>query len=292
MEEAGKEWKCPTCSEGKSKTDNIPSNDSVDELIGAMETDEKSAEDSIEDESVQAKDNKTKPAQKSKSRRKSSSGGGEVSKEKTPTCHMCNNIPRDNSIYCSEECVTAHAKAALAMLTKDGKNYKANNPVVVLEPKTNTLLTGPKAPTEASLEVWLQSHSQYHVVMPGNTGKKILNRSTSSSSSSTPNKDRSGPKLVAPHRETPEKKKQKIEDLIKKRPIKSKEEMVAEAKAALRRSVSSYDGHRPSKRERRSSDSIDRKPVPVRRKIEKPKQQEYVEVKETKSSDKALRYLI
>ena len=90
----------------------------------------------------------------------------------------------------------------------------------------------------------------------------------------------------------PEKKqKQKIEDLIRKRPIKSKEEMVAEAKAALRRSVSSYDGVRPSKRERRSSDSIDRKPAPVRRKIEKPKQQEYVEVKETKSSDEALRYM-
>ena len=52
-----------------------------------------------------------------------------------------------------------------------------------------------------------------------------------------------------------EKPKAKIEDLIKKRPIKSKEEMVAEAKAALRRSVSSTYDSRPSKRERRNSDS-------------------------------------
>ena len=287
MEEAGKEWLCPSCSEGKSKTD-VPSKDSVEDLLGAMETDEKPTEDSIEEESsVQVKDNKSKPSPKSKSRRKSSSGGGEAPKEKTATCHMCSNVPRDGSIYCCDKCVSDHAAAALAMLTKDGKNYKANNPVVVLEPKTNTLLTGPKAPTEATLDVWLQAHSQYHVVMPGNTGKKMLNRSTSSTSS-TPNKDRSGPKMIAPHRETPEKKKQKIEDLIKKRPIKSKEEMIAEAKAALRRSVSSYDGYKPSKRERRSSDSVDRKPAPIRRKIEKPVQ-EYVEVKETKSSDKALR---
>ena len=134
-------------------------------------------------------------------------------------------------------------------------------------------VTGAKA--ESSFQTWLQQTSH---ATPGK-----LQRSSSNTSSKT------GPKLIAPHRETPEKKKQsRMEDLIKKRPIKTKEEMVAEAKAALRRSVSGQD--RPSKRERRSSDT-ERRPTPIKRKPEKPRP-EPVDAKETKSSDKALRSMV
>ena len=121
-------------------------------------------------------------------------------------------------------------------------------------------------------------------------GKKIIGKS----SNSTPSKDRSGIKLISPHKVTPDKRKKetKIEDLIKKRPVKSKEEMVAEAKAALRRSVSSQEWDRPSKRERRNSGSMDRKPVPIRRKIEKPRPDPMEDVRETKSSDKSLRSMV
>ena len=38
-------------------------------------------------------------------------------------------------------------------LLKDSNKAKSNNTVVVLEPKTNTLLNGPNAPTQASLQV-------------------------------------------------------------------------------------------------------------------------------------------
>ena len=108
--------------------------------------------------------------------------------------------------------------------------------------------------------------------------------------SGTPTKERSGPKIISAHRES-EKKAQKIGDIIKKRPVKSREEMVAETKAALRRSVSTQDSFRPQKRERRNSESTDRRPTPVKRKpVEKPVV-EY-EYKEPKHSDSiALRFV-
>merc|ERR1712066_782927 len=60
--------------------------------------------------------------------------------------------------------------------------------------------------------------------------------------------------------------------------------MVAETKAALRRSVSSQDSIRSSKRERRSSESTDRKPTPAKRKAVEKSSADY-EYKEIKSSD-------
>ena len=120
----------------------------------------------------------------------------------------------------------------MSLLTQDGKMSKASNPVVVLEPKTNTLLNGPNAPTEGSLQSWLQTHTSFHVVMPSKPSSSRFYGSGSQ-------KIRTGPKLIAPHREAPSKKAQKLSFLesIQRQPIKSKEEMVAETKATLRRYV-------------------------------------------------------
>ena len=111
--------------------------------------------------------------------------------------------------------------------------------MVVLEPKTNTLLNGPNAPTEGSLQSWLQAHTSFHVVMPSKpSSSKFYGGSHSHHSS---NKGRTGPKLIAPHRETPDKKtpgpahRKSFMEAIQRQPVKSKEEMVAETKATLRR---------------------------------------------------------
>ena len=78
-------------------------------------------------------------------------------------------------------------------------------------------------------------------------------------------------------------------EAIQRKPVKTKEEMVAETKATLRRAISSRDGGRPSKKERRSSESVERKQPVVRRKQEKLKV-EHVEVRENKPQDnKSLR---
>ena len=39
-------------------------------------------------------------------------------------------------------------------------------PIMVMDPKSNTMLTGPSAPALKSLEQWLLRHPTYHVVMP------------------------------------------------------------------------------------------------------------------------------
>ena len=69
--------------------------------------------------------------------------------------------------------------------------------VVVLEPKTNTLLNGPNAPTEASLASWLVAHQSFHVVLPRDQPQ------AASPYKQKVKQPRPGPKLVPPHRETP-----------------------------------------------------------------------------------------
>ena len=39
--------------------------------------------------------------------------------------------------------------------------------VVVMERRSGRVLTGPNAPTEAQLELWLQTHPSFEVVQPG-----------------------------------------------------------------------------------------------------------------------------
>ena len=290
MELAGKDWKCPGCLKGLSRDSNQAATatkkesadsavvDDIDELLN----------DDLEDEFLGSGSSpaKVETPEKSKLRRKSSLvlEEPERKKEKGPSCHLCSNPPLANSLYCSDACIIAHTSQALALLSKDGKSGKAS-PVVVLEPKSNTLINGHRAPTQSSLKSWLLSHKTYHVVMPS---KGSLNKAQAAS---TPSKERSGPKIISAHRE--EKKAQKIGDIIKKRPVKSREEMVAETKAALRRSVSTQDGFRSQKRERRSSESIDRRPTPVKRKpVEKPVvEYEYKEPKHSDNSS-ALRFVI
>ena len=42
--------------------------------------------------------------------------------------------------------------------------------VTVIERRSGQVLTGPSAPTEVQLELWLQTHPSYEVVLPGTTG--------------------------------------------------------------------------------------------------------------------------
>ena len=40
------------------------------------------------------------------------------------------------------------------------------NHLLVMDPATNTMLSGPNAPTTATLKEWLKSHPTFHVIMP------------------------------------------------------------------------------------------------------------------------------
>merc|ERR1719318_171059 len=149
MEEAGQDWKCPPCLAG------LENNDDTTESVEKIETDDFDAEEEMDvpddlsdkndedfkDEfvvsppSASVKKSQTPSKTRTRTRRKSSTGAVqdvEKPKEKVVSCHMCPNTPRESSIYCSEECIKAHANQALSLLTQDGKRSKASNPVVVL----------------------------------------------------------------------------------------------------------------------------------------------------------------
>merc|ERR1719308_355461 len=112
-----------------------------------------------------------------------------------------------------------------------------------------------------------------------------------------------GPKLIAPHRETPDKKSEKkspgaahrisFMEAIQRKPVKTKEEMVAETKATLRRAISSHDGGRPAKKERRSSESVERRYPVVKKRQDKIRFDPPLEPKESKTPDnKSLRSMV
>lgn len=106
----------------------------------------------------------------------------------------CSNKPQPESLYCSDECVKKHVEKALRRFAKTRKMVKthkktslsllstlfhfqksggtdknsspSSHPVMVMDPKANTTLNGPNAPTEANLESWLLKRPSFHVVMP------------------------------------------------------------------------------------------------------------------------------
>ena len=307
MEEAGQEWKCQKCVEGVNKAsdgedapnvDDLLEDDTVEEIgetiidevddAGEDDDEEDMEEDEPEEDKPKTPRRRVTAAARRKSggatgssdkrrRRKSSGELPKVEKKpKTPTCHMCPNPPNQSSIYCSEHCISRHAGEALKQL---GSKASGRDPVVVLEPKTNTLLNGPNAPTQATLPSWLLAHPTFHAVL-----------SRQSSSSSFYNKEKKREEGERKRRDSGEKLKSPVKikkqpsflETLQNRPIKSKEELVAETKAKLQRAMS-RDGGRPTpakKEVRRQSSNTT--PAPVRRKT--------VPVKEpspppTKSSD-------
>ncbi|KAG5896281.1 hypothetical protein JTB14_033575 [Gonioctena quinquepunctata] len=62
-------------------------------------------------------------------------------------CVVCQKQARKNSIYCSENCILAHAQG--------------------IERATGKMITGNKAPSAANLDQWLKDHPGYEVVRSG-----------------------------------------------------------------------------------------------------------------------------
>lgn len=98
-----------------------------------------------------------------------------LQEQKKKTCYVCERAPKEGSIFCSDSCIIKHANKAIEMLKKDkpktGLSTAAmmmKSHVLVMEPQTNTMLNGPNAPTENTLQSWLLSHPSYHVVLPSN----------------------------------------------------------------------------------------------------------------------------
>ena len=97
-------------------------------------------------------------------------------------CFVCDKIPKEGSIYCSDDCITKHANKAIELLkkTKPKGQTDLKRPVLVTDPLSNAMLQGPSAPTEATLHSWLLSHPTFHVVLPKSSpSSKFYSTSTS-----------------------------------------------------------------------------------------------------------------
>uniref|UniRef100_A0A0K2USI9 AGAP004866PAlike [Tribolium castaneum] n=1 Tax=Lepeophtheirus salmonis TaxID=72036 RepID=A0A0K2USI9_LEPSM len=175
MEEASHLWKCPKCTVN---------------LLNAEKT--------TPTKSQPTPSKKTPIKMKKEELRKKTIVESEKKKERS--CFVCDKPPRMNSIFCSDDCISKHANKAKALLHKSRPKASENisqpsansgkTQVLVIEPNTNTMLNGPNAPTEGTLEVWLKSHPTFHVVMPTSlpTSKFYGNSSK-----------KAPPKVISPH---------------------------------------------------------------------------------------------
>ncbi|XP_067615651.1 uncharacterized protein pps isoform X2 [Eurosta solidaginis] len=117
-------------------------------------------------------------------------------------CIVCKKVARQNSIYCSDDCIRKHAQNALNLFAAASAAKPPEPPIIisaneeiaakkkkakglfedlllmadrkpkvervhVIERKTGRVLTGSNAPTTLNLKKWLQDNQTFEVVQPG-----------------------------------------------------------------------------------------------------------------------------
>ena len=84
-------------------------------------------------------------------------------------CFLCEKLPKEGSIYCSDECIIKHATKAVDINKKNRPKGSTNKaPIMVIDPLVNSVINGPAAPTEENLQSWLLAHPTFHVVLANN----------------------------------------------------------------------------------------------------------------------------
>ncbi|XP_066147349.1 death-inducer obliterator 1 isoform X2 [Euwallacea fornicatus] len=127
MESEGKEWICLFCMDPSLKRP-------------------KAAARRIR----KASHNSRQSTDSNNSAKKSQKERGTTSAASAVPCVVCQKPSRKSSIYCSENCILAHAQGI--------------ERVVVFERTTGKMLTGAKAPSATNLDQWLKQHPGYEVV--------------------------------------------------------------------------------------------------------------------------------
>ncbi|XP_076457207.1 uncharacterized protein LOC143291265 isoform X2 [Babylonia areolata] len=189
MEAQNKEYLCPTCS-------GIP-------LAQSLSVKQES--DKVTSTTPSGKDRRgsTEGRKKSRSSVDEPKGlkkpGSGKDKWKSQRCIVgeCKRPARLGSVYCSNGCIIHHARLSLRQIRLDKEKttgYKVTdlgpsekNHVMVRERRSGKVLSGAMAPTEAQLELWLQTHPSFEVVHAISNpttfyGKKKDRRSSSQSS--------------------------------------------------------------------------------------------------------------
>eukprot|EP00095_Tigriopus_kingsejongensis_P011119 maker-scaffold645_size120276-snap-gene-0.30 protein:Tk11119 transcript:maker-scaffold645_size120276-snap-gene-0.30-mRNA-1 annotation:"death-inducer obliterator 1" len=119
-------------------------------------------------------------------------------KPKGKTCFECPQAPLEKSLYCSDSCIGKHverAKKAFASSQAAGEG-SGSNLIIVMNPSSNQMFSGPSAPTEKTLSDWMVKHPDFHVVIPKSMTTSKFYGAAKKQANQKPNR---GPKIVPAH---------------------------------------------------------------------------------------------
>lgn len=160
MEREDKEYICPVCSGTVPALDKIKTEVEKKEKLPAARDTPKKSTDILHD----------------KKRLKKLGSGKEKWLIQRCIVGDCKRDARLGSVYCSNDCIVRHAQESLRLLRSDKQRVSGNKPidvrpsevdrVMVMERRSGRVLTGPDAPTEAQLEIWLETHPTFEVMQP------------------------------------------------------------------------------------------------------------------------------
>ncbi|KAL8578841.1 hypothetical protein ACOMHN_022134 [Nucella lapillus] len=190
MEVQNKEYVCPKCS-GTSVEEHVAVKQETDKVASSGTKHEKGGGTEV---------NKKKRISLDDPKMLKKPGASGKEKWKSQKCIVgeCKRPARLGSVYCSNGCIIHHARLSLRQMRLDkekasGQKVSDIRPsekshVMVTERRSGRVLSGTSAPTEAQLELWLQTHPSFEVVQSSQSnpaafyGKKKDRRSSSQGS--------------------------------------------------------------------------------------------------------------
>eukprot|EP00094_Tigriopus_californicus_P008912 TCALIF_08588-PA protein Name:"Similar to DIDO1 Death-inducer obliterator 1 (Homo sapiens)" AED:0.11 eAED:0.11 QI:369/0.66/0.5/1/0.88/0.9/10/0/1492 len=121
-------------------------------------------------------------------------------KPKGKVCFECDQTPLEHSLYCSDKCIEAHVeRAKKAFACKTNNEASTTNQIIVMNPKSNQMFSGPSAPTIKTLSEWMRKHTEFHVVIPKSMPTSKFYGSQKKQSHAHAEKSKRGPKIIPPH---------------------------------------------------------------------------------------------
>lgn len=201
MEENGREWRCEKCKTDEEKAREEKQRIELAQKLKEREESKKKAL-VVKNEGDHEKKSPSKRTDSTKAVSNTSSKTiveGEK-KPKGKICFECDQVPMEHSLYCSDKCIEAHVdRAKKAFASKTSNESLATNQIIVMNPKSNQMFSGPSAPTIKTLSDWMRKHTEFHVVIPKSMPTSKFYGSQKKQSNVHVEKSKRGPKIIPPH---------------------------------------------------------------------------------------------
>ncbi|XP_059087874.1 death-inducer obliterator 1-like [Tigriopus californicus] len=200
MEENGREWRCEKCKTDEEKAREEKQRIELAQKLKEREEARKQALIEKKDDDIEKK-SPLKRTDSGKAVANISSKMPEFEKKpKGKVCFECDQTPLEHSLYCSDKCIEAHVeRAKKAFACKTNNEASTTNQIIVMNPKSNQMFSGPSAPTIKTLSEWMRKHTEFHVVIPKSMPTSKFYGSQKKQSHAHAEKSKRGPKIIPPH---------------------------------------------------------------------------------------------